>query len=160
MDEIIHVIVENFLVPAIILVAGTVMVLLQRAADKAVKYLQLKGAIANVQAEAEIRKKITDTIAIHVKAAVANTMDIAMQMKENGKLSEEQIKELNDRVHSLVMNSLPPSLLQEGNVILETIGGKEVLMSIVDNLMEQYVYEYKHTLTTEKKTAKKKTADK
>lgn len=156
MQEIVHVIVENLLIPAIILVAGTVMVLLQRATDKVVKYLQLKGAIANVQAETEIRKKITDTIAIHVKAAVANTMDIAMQMKENGKLSEEQIKELNDRVHSLVMNSLPPSLLQEGNVILETIGGKEVLMSIVDNLMEQYVYEYKHGITTEKKTTEEK----
>jgi hypothetical protein len=156
MQEIVHVIVENLLIPAIILIAGTVMVLLQRATDKVVKYLQLKGAIANVQAETEIRKKITDTIAIHVKAAVANTMDIALKMKENGKLSEEQIKELNDHVHALVMNSLPPSLLQEGNVILETIGGKEVLMSIVDNLMEQYVYEYKHGISTEKKTSEEK----
>lgn len=146
MEAIISSIVENLLVPLLMLIASTVMILLQRVANNVVKYLEAKIELNRTDSEAELRKKLTETIAIHVKAAVANCMSTAEEMKNGGKLNEDQIKELNDKVYALVMESIPSSFITEGNVLLDTLGGKDVLHSIIKNLMEQYVYEYNKSI--------------
>ena len=91
-----------------------------------------------------IRNELLVTLSEVVKAAVASNMELSDQMKQNGhKLTDDEIRELNGTVMRLVMNTLPPSLTNDDGVLLEIIGGKDKLESIIKSMMEKYVYEYK-----------------
>jgi len=137
-------ILDNLAVPILIAVGGGIALIVNKYFEKITNSIAVKNEIAAIEKRTKIRKDILETLEPAVKAAVASNMDIAAKMKENkGKLTQEDVKELNNSAISLVMNTLPDSLTSEDGVLLEIIGGREQLECAIKVMIERYVYEYK-----------------
>ena len=89
--------------------------------------------------------EILNSLSLVVNAAVASNMQAADTMREenNGKLSEEQGKHLHDIAVEMIKKSLPDSLTNVGGTLMNIVGGKEQLDTIVDTLIEKNVVENK-----------------
>lgn len=137
-------IAENIIIPIIVAFGAAILWLVKHYLDKIVKGIAVRNEISSMEKRNNIRAQLMDMISQTVQAAVASNMSVADEMKESGnKLTEDQIDQLNSSAKELIIGSLPSSLTQEDGVLLEIIGGKDTLDSLIQNLMEKYVYEYK-----------------
>lgn len=137
-------VLDNIGVPLLCAIGAALVIVVKHYADKIAKSIVAKNELSAMSKKNTIRNELLTTLSEVVKAAVASNMDLSRKMKENGhKLTEEEIMELNKTVMRLVMNTLPPSLTNDDGVLLEIIGGKDKLESIIKSMMEKYVYEYK-----------------
>lgn len=135
---------EHIIIPIIIALGTAILLVLKTSFDKIAKSVVAKNELSDMEKKTNIRKELIATIAVEVEAAVGSNMQLADKMKESGqKLTDEQIKSLNNSAKQLVINALPPSLTEENGVLLEIIGGKDRLEAIIDAMMEKSVYEYK-----------------
>ena len=124
------------------------MLIFKNRFDKISKSIVAKNEMEEMEKSTNIRKQLIDTIETQVKASVATIMPIANRMKERGEgLSDEEGLMLKEKAKNLTLNTFPPSLTQEGGVLLEIIGGRERLDSIIDSLIEKHVFEYKGSPT-------------
>lgn len=135
---------DHIIVPIIMAIGVGILFVLKHYIDKISKSIVAKNEISAMEKQSTVRKELLTTLSTIVEAAVGSNMQIANAMKANGeKLTPEQISELNQSAKKLVINSLPPSLTNDGGVLLEIIGGREKLDAVIDSLMEKSVYEYK-----------------
>lgn len=135
---------DHIFIPILIAIGAAMLYVIKHYADKISKSIVAKNELAAMEKENTARKEILNTLSTMVESAVASNMQLADAMKKNGaKLNEDQIAELNRSAKQLVINTLPPSLTNEGGVLLEIIGGREKLDAIIQSMMEKYVYEYK-----------------
>lgn len=140
---------DNMVVPILILFGGAIVALIQKFGTKLTKSAEAKNEIANLNKQSATRIQLLNELKVFVEAAVASNMQMAEKLKSvsGGQLSEEQAIELKQSAKDLVYKVLPPSLTEDNGVLLEVIGGKGRLDAIIENLIEQYVYEYKSPST-------------
>lgn len=137
-------VLDHIGVPVLCAIGAAVVMVVKYYADKIAKSVVAKNELSAMSKKNTIRNELLVTLSEVVKAAVASNMELSDQMKQNGhKLTDDEIRELNGTVMRLVMNTLPPSLTNDDGVLLEIIGGKDKLESIIKSMMEKYVYEYK-----------------
>lgn len=136
---------DNMGVPILALFGGAIVVLLQKFGNKITKSIDAKNEIASLNKQSATRIQLLSELKVFVEAAVASNMQLAEKMKaaQGGQLTDEQGAELQAAAKELVYKVLPPSLTEDDGVLLEVIGGRGRLDAIIDNLIEQYVYEYK-----------------
>lgn len=135
---------DHILIPVLIAIGVGIAAAAKYYADKISKSVVARNELASMEKENTVRKDLLTTLSTTVEAAVASNMQLANVMKKNGnKLTDDQISELNRSAKQLVLNTLPPSLTEEGGVLLEIIGGRDRLDAIISSMMEKYVYEYK-----------------
>lgn len=148
---------DNLAVPVLALIGGAIVVLLQKFGNKITKSIETKNEIASLNKQSATRIQLLAELKVFVEAAVASNMQIAEKLKEasGGKLTEDQKVELQETAKELVYKVLPPSLTDDGGVLLDVIGGKGRLDAIIDNLIEQYVYEYKSPSKKSQNTKRK-----
>ena len=140
----------------LVLFGGAIVTLLQKFGNKITKSIDAKNEIAALNKQSATRIQLLEELKVFVEAAVASNMQLAEKMKEasGGKLDEEQSNELKQAAKDLVYKVLPASLTDDDGVLLEVIGGRGRLDAIIDNLIEQYVFEYKNP--SKKKNSKTK----
>lgn len=145
MQSIITSIVDNVLLPVLLVVGSTVLLVVKSYVNKITKSIIAKNELDALERTNSVNNHLINEISIIVESAVGSNMQLAESMKENNEngLSDDQIKELNESTLRLINNALPPSLLDNNSPLLEIIGGRERLNSIIKNMIEQYVYEYK-----------------
>lgn len=135
---------EHVLLPVIIAFGAAILLICKHFFDKISKSIVAKNEISEMDKQASIRNKLMITLQESVKTAVASNMQTASAMKSGGrKLEEYQIQELNNSAMNIVLGSLPPSLTEEGGVLLDFIGSREKLNGLISAMIEKYVYEYK-----------------
>lgn len=147
--QIFQSILDNLGVPVLIAIGTGIALIVNKYFDKITKSIEVKHEIESIEKRMKTRKEILETLRPTVEAAVASNMQLAEKMKErNGKLNENDIRELNESAKNLVMNTLPKSLSEDDGVLLEIIGGREQLDTAIKIMIEQYVYEYKLKTTS------------
>lgn len=144
-SAIITSIVDNVLLPVLLVVGSTVLLVVKSYVNKITKSIIAKNELDALERTNSVNNHLINEISVIVESAVASNMQLAESMKEGSEngLSDDQIKELNESTMRLINNALPPSLLDVDSPLLEIIGGRERLNSIIKNMIEQYVYEYK-----------------
>lgn len=148
-NELIELVI-NTLKPILMSIAGvatvSVPLMVKSFGNKITKSFEAKNELEQMEKINNMKTSLMQQIGVVVKASVASNMQIAKKMKEQGgKLSDEQIAELNNSAKKLTMDSLPESLTKEGGSLNSIIGGNNRLDNIIDGMLEQYVYEYKIT---------------
>ena len=145
-NEMMSTISSTILIPLILAVGSAVLLIGKSYVNRISKSIVAKNELEQLEKINEVRSKIIADIDTIVKAAVGSNMQLAHTMKQNGhKLSEDESKALRNTAIKLIMSSLPPSVTDEGGVMLNIIGGKDRLNSLIEAMMEKYVYEYKST---------------
>ena len=149
---------DNMAVPVLILFGGAIVTLLQKFGTKITKSIDAKNEIASLNKQSATRIQLLEELKVFVEAAVASNMQLAEKMKaaQGGQLNPEQGAELKAAAKDLVYKVLPPSLTEDDGVLLEIIGGRGRLDAIIENLIEQYVYEYKSPSDKKKTNINKK----
>ena len=143
MNSVMQAITDNVLIPIVAILGATLVLVLESCLKKVADSIVNKNAMSDLEKEAATRKKLLDTIASCVEAAVGSNMQLADLMKSNGSLTEEQIHELNESAKKIIYAGLPTSLTDEDGALMKIIGGPEKLEALIVAMMEQYVYEYK-----------------
>ena len=144
MSQLLSSIMDNIMSPILAVLGVALVFIFKNRFDKISKSIVAKNEIAEMKNKNTIRKELMEIIASNVEAAVASNMQIAAAMKSGGrKLTDADVKTLNESAKTLIMNSLPDSLTKEGEPLNDIIGGTTKLHTIIDALMEKYVYEYK-----------------
>ena len=144
MGEILSSIMDNLIVPGILVIAGVLITIVQKFLTRIAKSIEIRDEMATIEKQVSIRNKLIEILNDIVKTAVANNMQLADEWKKDGhKLSEEQQKQLKDTAVSLVYAALPNNLKDENGSLLEIIGGKDILNILISSLIEKFVYEYK-----------------
>lgn len=135
---------DNIAIPILAAFGGIIVYLIKSFADRITKSIVAKNEAASMEKVFETKSYIIKEIDGIVAAAVASNMQIAEDMKKAGqKLTEEQIEQLQNSAKELVLNSLPASLTEESGSMIQIVGGQDKLYSLINALMEKYVYEYK-----------------
>lgn len=137
-------VLDHIFVPVMVVLGAALVIVVKHYADKIAKSIVAKNELSAMSKENTVRNDIIKTVDEMVKAAVASNMDITKKLKENGhKLTDEEIAELNETAKCLVLNTLPPSLTNDDGILLEIVGGKDKLDSMIKNMIDKYAYEYK-----------------
>lgn len=139
-------ILDNLMVPLILLFAGAVIAIIKPRVDKMVDSITARADMDELMEENTVRKELLELIDKQVQAAVASNMSIAIMIKKRngGTMPEEDGKRLAENARELVMNSLPLSLTKEGEKLNSIIGGTNRLEAVIKNSLEKHVYEYKY----------------
>ena len=144
MDNLIQLILDNLAVPIMFAIGGGIAMWIGKWTDKIGNSIAVKNEIESIEKRTKARKDILEALRPAVEAAVASNMQLANTMKErNDKLTDDDIKMLNDTAKDLVLNTLPESLTSEDGELLKIIGGRSQLDAAISVMIEQYVYEYK-----------------
>lgn len=142
--EIVSTIMDNMILPSILIIAGVVIYLVKKLMERVVKSIEVKNELTGLEKQVSIRNKLVSIIDENVKSAVAYNMDTRNAMKKDGhSLTEEESAKLRKSTYDFVMNTLPASVKEEGGVLYDIIGGKETLDALIRSITEKYVYEYK-----------------
>ena len=144
METVVSTIMDNMILPTILIFAGVVIYLVKKLMERVVKSIEVKNELIALEKQVSIRNKLVTIIDENVKSAVAFAMGQRNAMKEDGhKLTDEEASQLRKIVHDFVMNTLPSSVKEEGGVLYDIIGGSETLDALIRSITEKYVYEYK-----------------
>lgn len=144
METMVSSVMNNLIVPLIAVIAGILITMVQRYLEKFSNGIEVKNSLFNLEKQLNIRNKLVEILSEDVKSTVASNMTKANEFKKagNGKLTQEQQEELRNQVKAITINSIS-SIISSNEGLLEMIGGKESLDSLIDILIEKYVYEYK-----------------
>lgn len=136
-------IMNNLTIPAIVIVAGIFLKILQHYADKFVNLFSERQKVESVEKIASIRSNLIRDLDGFVKSAVASNMDMVDKMKAMGhKLTPEQIREVNESAKTIIYKSLPERI-SETMTPAEVLGGEHVMNALIESMMEKHVLEYK-----------------
>lgn len=140
--------VKSVIIPIVSLVGGWVLLYIKKYVKRMMDTAEVTAELNYLQKMNEVKAQVMEEISNVVKSVVASNMDLAKMMKqesETGHLTDEQVVELNKKAMDLILASLPTSLTEEGGTLLNVIGDMDKLKTIIKNLIDQYVYEYKKT---------------
>lgn len=141
---IISTVTDNILIPVIILIASTILIVARSYAKRLTSSVVSKNEAEALEKVFATKSHIVSELSTIVEAAVASNMQMAQAMKANGhKLTEEEINKLNLSARKMIMTALPSQITDTNGSLIGVMGGKEALDSLIDSLMEKYVYEYK-----------------
>ena len=148
-------IMDNLMVPVIVLIAGALIAIFQPKINKLVQKHLAKEDMKEINEENTIRKDLISLIDSQVKSAVAANMSLAnyIRRENNGDIPDEEGKKLAENAKQLVMNSLPVSLTDKDGNLNKILGGTDRLEAIIETSLKKYVYEDKykeHELETKK----------
>lgn len=147
MGEIFNYVTENLLIPIFLIIAGVVIYFVKTKGDKIIKSIELRNEMSLIDNRMNVRNHLIDIIDKTVKAAVGANMSYAKTLKENNDtktLTVEQQDDLKHLAFKMVYATFPPSLKNEDGILLDIIGSQEILDSLIESLIEKYVYEYNH----------------
>lgn len=136
----------DLLLPVLMSTGSYLFIMAKKYISRIVKSIEAKNDLDSMVKLNEMKSLLLKEIGIAVDSAVGSNMQIADKMKEmneNHKLTDEQVKELGDTAKKLIMDSLPDTLTKEDGSLMNIIGGSDKLNSIIDGMLEKYVYEYK-----------------
>lgn len=138
-------IMDNLMVPVIVVIAGGLIALFQPKINKIVQKHLAKEDMKELNEENTIRKDLLELIDRQVKSAVAANMSLAnyIRRENNGDIPDEEGKKLAENAKQLVMNSLPVSLTDKDGNLNKILGGTDRLEAIIETSLKKYVYEYK-----------------
>ena len=142
MDTILEAFADKLIIPIIAVLGTALVVIIQGFTSRIAKSIELNNRLSDIEKEAAIRERLLSILGQAVQSAVGSNMQLAESMKESGKLTPEQIKQLQDSAKQRVWNSLPPTLLNEES-ITKILGGRDQINELISTMIEQYVYEYK-----------------
>ena len=138
-------IMDNLMVPVIVIIAGGLIAIFQPKINKIVQKHLAKEDMKELNEENTIRKDLISLIDSQVKSAVAANMSLAnyIRRENNGDIPDEEGKKLAENAKQLVMNSLPVSLTDKDGNLNKILGGTDRLEAIIETSLKKYVYEYK-----------------
>lgn len=137
-------VMDILIVPAIVVICTAALLIAKSFTKRISKSVLAKNEMAQIESQQAIREKLLKMISDAVQSAVAANMSNAGAMKKNGKkLTDKQVKELQDSAKTLTINTLPQELFEEDSTLLSILGGKDKLDGLITSLIEKYVYEYK-----------------
>lgn len=138
-------IMDNLMVPVIVIIAGGLIAIFQPKINKIVQKHLAKEDMKELNEENTIRKDLLELIDRQVKSAVAANMSLAnyIRRENNGDIPDEEGKKLAENAKQLVMNSLPVSLTDKDGNLNKILGGTDRLEAIIETSLKKYVYEYK-----------------
>lgn len=138
-------IMDNLMVPVIVIIAGALIAIFQPKLNKLVQKHLAKEDMKEINEENTIRKDLITLIDSQVKSAVAANMSLAnyIRRENNGDIPDEEGKKLAENAKQLVMNSLPVSLTDKDGNLNKILGGTDRLEAIIETSLKKYVYEYK-----------------
>ena len=138
-------IMDNLMVPIIVIIAGALIAIFQPKINKIVQKHLAKEDMKELNEENTIRKDLLELIDRQVKSAVAANMSLAnyIRRENNGDIPDEEGKKLAENAKQLVMNSLPVSLTDKDGNLNKILGGTDRLEAIIETSLKKYVYEYK-----------------
>ena len=148
MADIMNAFADKIIIPIIAILGTAIVVILQKFADRVAKSIELKHQLEDIEKEAAIRERIVGIIAQCVESAVGSNMQLADSMKTDGKLTTEQVKQLQDSAKKRIWDTLPYTLTREDSALYQIIGGREKIDALIDTMIEQYVYEFKSRKAT------------
>lgn len=139
-------IMDNLMVPVIVIIAGALIAIFQPKINKLVSKHLAKEDLKELNEENTLRKNLIELIDKQVGDAVASNMSLANVIREqhNGTIPEEEGIKLANNAKQLVMNALPLSLTQDDGNLSKIIGGKNRLEAIIQASLEKSVYELKY----------------
>lgn len=130
--------------PVAITAVSSLPVFVGKYGKKALTSFEAKNELDSLCKVNETKTTILKEVETIVNSAVGSNMQLADKMKENGeKLSEDQIKALKESTKKMIYASLPASLTEEDGVLLNIVGGQDKLDTIIENMREKAVYDYK-----------------
>lgn len=144
MEQILSTIMSSLVIPIILAFCGGIVYLVKKYVDRITTSIEAKNEIEKVTTTNKLKQQLLDEIEKVVNTAVATNMPKADKYKEGGnKLTEDQIKELNESARNLALAMLPNSITEENGFLLGVIGTKEKLNVLIDSYIEKATYDYK-----------------
>lgn len=143
----------DLLLPVVMSTGSYLFIMAKKYISRIVKSFEAKNDLESMVKLNEMKSLLLKEIGTTVDSAVGSNMQLADKMKEGNedhKLTDDQVKELNATAKKLIMDSLPDTLTKEGGSLLNIIGGNDKLNSIIDGMLEKYVYEYKSKSSSSK----------
>jgi 3-phosphoglycerate kinase len=150
--ELMNTLVTTVFIPIILIAGSTLLVLIKSYADKITKSILEKNKIEELESMSSTKNQVLDGIDKIVEAAVCANMQLAEELKDQSKehkLTSAQANQLHDAAKQLIYNSLPKSLKDENNALLKLIGGKQVVDTLIENMMEKHIIEWKDDSETD-----------
>lgn len=136
---------NTMVVPALLAGGGTIITLICKYSKRFFKNLEVKHELDKVAKTTELKNNILKEIESTVQTVVGSNMGVADDYKSrssDGKLTDEQSKQLKINAKELILASLPDSITKDDGVLLEVIGGKERLNIIISSMIDKAVYDY------------------
>lgn len=146
LTQLMNTLVQGVLIPAILAIGSAVLLIIKSYAQKVSDSLVAKNEMDSLSARTAINNNLMRDIDLIVESAVAKLMITVGEIKDtngDGKLTIEDISEVNTMAKKIIYKSLPDSLTTEGGVLNEIIGGCDSLNTLIDGLIEKHVVEQK-----------------
>lgn len=143
-EQIIQILVNYILIPVVLAIVPVILLKLETYIKSLILSYTEK---ANNESEAAINEIIVNALSqleTIVASAVSANMVFAEKFKEasiDGKLTEEEVNQLQTLAKTLIYDTLPVSF-KTGN-ILEIIGGQEALDKLIGAMVEKALIEIK-----------------
>lgn len=136
---------DTALIPAIIGGGAYLLKLIAKYGKQYAKSLEAKHALEQMSKKTEIKNTLLVEIRTIVESIVGSNMQMADAIKKEngGHLTDEQSVDIKNQVKELITIALPDDLTEEGGVLLDIIGGKKCLDTIISNMIDCAVYDYK-----------------
>lgn len=146
MDTMWQTVMDSIAVPAITAIGALVLLILKNFTDKISKSIIAKNKADEIEKQFSTKSLLIEQISSIVKSVVGANMQLANELKQSNRdrmLTEEQMEQLQAYAKATIMNSLPANLSDPNDELYKIIGGSSNLSSMIDSMIEQYVYEYK-----------------
>jgi len=144
--ELMSTLVTTIFIPIILIAGSTLLVIIKSYADKITKSILEKNKVEELESMSNTKNQLIDGIDKVVEAAICANMQLAEELKDHSKehkLTSAQANQLHDAAKQLIQNSLPNSLKDEDAALVKLIGGKEVIDTLIENMMEKHIIEWK-----------------
>ena len=151
--ELMNTLVTTVFIPIILIAGSTLLVIVKNYADKITKSIveknkteTEKNETEKLEALANTKNSLIDGIDKIVENAVCANIQLAEELKDQSKerkLTAAQGNQLKDIAIQLIYNSLPDNLKDENNALLKLIGGKQAVDTLIKNMIEKHVIEWK-----------------
>ena len=137
-------VMENIIMPIIVIIGSALIMIVRSYVVRIRDSIIARNNISVLNDVSSIKNNLLHEIETVVQAAVFTNMKLAAQLKFGGrKLSDSDASMLRESAKSLVYQSLPSTLTNNDGVMLQIIGGKEQLDSIIGTMLEKAVLDAK-----------------
>lgn len=138
-------IMDNIMLPLIVALGALIIVVIKGFTDKIGKSIIAKNEAESIKQKFSAKSYLIEQISEIVKSNVASNMPLSNYYKEmnrSDELTREQGNELKNNAIKLIMASLPGDVNDPNSEIYKLVGGNTQLETLIDSLLEKYVYEY------------------
>ena len=150
MDAIKDSLMDNLVLPIIVCIGSSLLLMAKHYIAKLTNSIIAKNDIQITNSEINTRNAILEEIGTLVQSAVYTTMVAAWKLKKespDGILTDEEVRELQNRVMNLVIKALPPAYDDPKSSVLELLGGIEKRNTIILSMVEGAVANAKNVLS-------------